>query len=208
MFVCAHRNAEVMSTPISDDPFDWFDQWYAEALEKVTPEPNAMVVATASDQGRLSSRVVLLKEWNRQGFVFYTNYQSKKGRDIEATGEAALNFYWRSMYRQIRIEGTAERVAAEVSDAYFATRPRGSKIGAWASAQSEPLDERETLLERAKHYEEKFAGKEIPRPEHWGGYRVVPRRFEFWQAQEDRLHDRWEFLPGDDEGWSRRRLNP
>lgn len=168
-----------------------------------------MVLSTVNQKGEPSSRVVLLKEHGRDGFVFYTNYRSRKGVEIDATGEAALNFYWRALDRQVRISGPAERVSPEASDAYFATRPRGSQIGAWASEQSDVLERRQTLVHRVREFEERFDGQDVPRPDHWGGFRVVPRRIEFWEAGAFRLHDRWEFrreAPTDD--WSLRRLNP
>ena len=192
-----------------DDPYKWFVDWYEAAEAAAIKEFNAMVLSTVSENGEPSSRVVLLKEHDRDGFVFYTNYRSRKGLELDATHEAALNFYWRSMDRQIRIAGPAERVAPEVSDAYFATRPRGSKIGAWASDQSDELERRQDLVHRVQQFEDKFEDQEVPRPEHWGGYRVTPRRIEFWEAGAFRLHDRWEFARDKpDADWTRRRLNP
>jgi pyridoxamine 5'-phosphate oxidase len=192
-----------------EDPYEWFVDWYTAAEDAGIKEFNAMVLSTVADTGQPSSRVVLLKDHGRDGYVFYTNYRSRKGEEIDATGEAALNFYWRSLDRQIRIAGACERVEPEVSDAYFATRPRGSKIGAWASDQSDELARRQDLVHRVEKFEERFDGQEVPRPDHWGGYRVIPRRIEFWEAGAFRLHDRWEFTRNSvDDEWARRRLNP
>jgi pyridoxamine 5'-phosphate oxidase len=192
-----------------EDPYEWFVDWYTAAEDAGIKEFNAMVLSTVADTGQPSSRVVLLKDHGRDGYVFYTNYRSRKGQEIDATGEAALNFYWRSLDRQIRIAGACERVEPEVSDAYFATRPRGSKIGAWASDQSDELARRQDLVHRVEKFEERFDGQEVPRPDHWGGYRVIPRRIEFWEAGAFRLHDRWEFTRNSvDDEWARRRLNP
>jgi pyridoxamine 5'-phosphate oxidase len=192
-----------------DDPYEWFVDWFSAAEDAGIKEFNAMVLSTVSERGEPSSRVVLLKDHGPDEYVFYTNYRSRKGVEIDATGQAALNFYWRSMDRQIRIAGPAERVDPEVSDGYFATRPRGSKIGAWASDQSEELDRRQTLVHRVEEFEERFEGQDVPRPDHWGGYKLMPLRIEFWEAGAFRLHDRWEFRRDHfDEGWSLRRLNP
>ena len=192
-----------------DSPLTWFDAWFSDASQTISPDPNAMTLATVNAEGRPSNRVVLLKEWDERGFVFYTNRRSRKGREIAATGVAALNFFWRDLGRQIRIEGDVEQVDDAESDAYFASRPRGSQIGAWASLQSDELNERQTLLDRTARMEERFDGEDVPRPPHWGGYRVVPLRIEFWAAGEFRLHDRWEWRRDDaDAEWSVRRLFP
>lgn len=198
-----------MPHALYDDPFEWFAHWFDEATQSVAPNPNAVGLATVSEQGRPSIRQVLLKSFDADGFVFYTNYESRKGRDLAANPNAALNFYWRKIDRQIRIEGVARKLSAEESDAYFATRPRGSQIGAWASRQSEPLSSRQSLAARVQRYEDKFGDDEVPRPDHWGGYRLVPLRFEFWEAEAYRLHDRWEFVRDDaDQQWQAAMLYP
>jgi len=195
-----------MPNPPFDDPLEWFDAWYSEASQTISPDPDAMTLATADETGRPSSRVVLLKGWDADGFVFYTNRQSRKGRELAANPFAALSFYWRELGRQIRIEGGVERISDDECDIYFASRPRGSQLGAWASMQSEPLDSFDTLLGRIAEFEGKF-GEAVPRPPYWGGYRVVPDRFEFWESGEFRLHRRWEFRRGAD-SWSPRSLYP
>lgn len=189
------------------DPFEWFDAWLEEAKAKGMADPNAMALSTVGADGMPSSRMVLLKERTPQGFIFYTNFESRKGGEL-GHGMACLLFYWRELSRQIRIEGTLVRVADEDSDLYFSTRPRLSQIGAWASMQSRPLESREHLLARVEELEAKFEGSEVPRPPHWGGTLLIPSRMEFWQAGEFRLHDRFEYLH-QAEGWSPpRRLYP
>ncbi len=190
-----------------DEPFAWFEVWYEAAMDLEIAYPNAMTLATVSAEGQPRARTVLLKSWDRDGFVFYTNYRSAKGEDLGAHPQASLQVYWRPFDRQFRLEGEVERLDPEESDAYFKSRPRGSQIGAWASNQSEPIDSRDELMDRYRHFEEKFAGEEVPRPRHWGGFRIVPTRFVFWRAGEHRLHDRWEFRAAD-EGWRRIRLCP
>lgn len=202
-----------------DDPFEWFERWFdladgegAASSAHPLKYPNAATLSTTSADGSPSSRVILLKQWDRRGFVFYTNYRSKKAQDLDENPRAAMLFYWRRLDRQIRIEGPCRRVDEETSDAYFASRPRASQIGAWASNQSSPIDSRDALLESYEHWESEFEGREVPRPDHWGGFRLSPRRMEFWRAGEARLHDRWEFVADDktleDGEWTRRRLNP
>ena len=190
-----------------DDPFEWFDVWWEAAGSLDIKYPNAMTVATADEGGQPHARTVLLKEWDRNGFVFYTNYRSTKGRDLSANPRAALQVYWRGLDRQFRLEGTVERLQKEASDAYCAGRPRGSQIGAWSSDQSQPIGSREELMGRYRQFEDRFEGEEVPRPPHWGGYRIVPGRFVFWRAGEFRLHDRWAF-EADGTDWQRQRLNP
>ncbi len=188
------------------DPFEQFGRWFAETLEAGFVEPNAMVLATATPDGRPSSRMVLLKEWDRSGFVFYTNTESRKGRELAANPHASLLFWWDRLHRQVRIEGTVERVPDAMADAYFATRPYGSRIGAWASNQSAPIPDRAFLEARVAELRQRYP-QEVPRPPYWGGYRVVPRWFEFWQGRPDRLHDRlaYELVDGT---WRRQRLSP
>jgi pyridoxamine 5'-phosphate oxidase len=190
------------------DPFEQFDRWYQPILREDLVETGAMTLATVDAQGRPVARIVGLRGHDRRGFVFYTNYQGRKARELEASGRAALLFYWDRFHRQVRIEGRVERVTAAESDAYFATRPRGSQIGAWASPQSETLADRRALEALCAEIERRHAGGQVPRPPHWGGYRVVPEYFEFWQGRDSRLHDRIVYTPGADGGWMRSRLAP
>jgi pyridoxamine 5'-phosphate oxidase len=189
------------------DPFDLFDRWYREAREAGIYLPEAMTLATATPDGRPSSRLVLLKRHDARGFVFYTNYESRKAEELERNPQAALTFHWPVLQRQVRIEGTAAKVAPEESDGYFRTRPRGSRIGAWASPQSSPIDGRTALMEQVAEIERRFEGEDVPRPAFWGGYRVAPETIEFWQGRANRLHDRFLFTQGDG-GWSVTRLAP
>lgn len=172
------------------DPFDLFDAWFAEACSKEPSEPDAMAVATATSDGRPSARMVLLKSHGPEGFTFYTHDGSRKGEEMAANPNVALLFHWKSLSRQVRIEGVAHRVADEIADAYFATRPREAQIGAWASDQSRPLKDRSVFEARFEEMVEKFAGMAVPRPRDWSGYRVVAERMEFWSARPHRLHER------------------
>lgn len=189
------------------DPFAQFDAWFREAREAEPSNSNAMTLATVSSAGRPSTRVVLLKDHDPQGFVFYTNFNSQKGQELLANPHASLCFYWKSLDRQIRIEGVARPVADEEADAYYASRPRGSQIGAWASEQSRSIASRELLEERVEELTKKYEGADIPRPPHWSGFRVVPDRIEFWTNRESRLHDREVFLR-DGAAWTALRLQP
>ena len=199
-----------MPETLYDDPYEWFAHWFDEADQAVEANPNAVALGTVAADGQPSIRQVLLKGWDRDGFVFYTNYRSPKARQLDQNPRAALNFYWRGLERQIRIEGLAQRLSAQESDAYFATRPRGSQIGAWASLQSHPLASRQILAAQVEEFEDKFHGQQVPRPDHWGGYRVDPLRFEFWEAEAYRLHDRWEFVRSstDTDQWQAQMLYP
>jgi pyridoxamine 5'-phosphate oxidase len=194
------------------DPFRQFEHWFSEAVEAQIPEPNAMTLATADAQGRPSARIVLLKGMGTDGFVFYTNFESRKGRELAARPHAALLFFWRELERQVRIEGSIAKVTDAESAAYFTTRPRPARIGAWASPQSEPIDGRAALEARVATIEQRFrdAGDAIPLPPHWGGYRLVPALFEFWQGRPSRLHDRIRYRRGPDESgpWTIDRLAP
>lgn len=173
------------------NPLAQFTQWFAEAkAEPSIKEPTAMTLATATADGAPSARIVLLKDFDAQGFVFYTNTHSRKGDELKTNPRAALTFYWMPLDKQVRIEGTAERVSEEEADTYFASRDRLRQAGAWASLQSQPLDQRGTLLSRTQEIEAKYKDQPIPRPPHWSGYRVVPHRIEFWQQIEGRLHVR------------------
>jgi pyridoxamine 5'-phosphate oxidase len=172
------------------DPLALFDEWLAEARASEPNDPEAMALATVGTNRLPSVRMVLLKGHGPDGFVFYTNEQSAKGEQLSANPRAALLFHWKSLRRQVRIEGTVERVASAEADAYFASRARDSQLGAWASDQSRPLDRRETFEQRFQDVKRRFDGQDVPRPPHWGGYRVVPARIEFWSDRPHRLHER------------------
>lgn len=175
---------------VLQDPFRRFAEIYAQVQKVVIPEPAAMVLATVSAEGRPSARVVLLKGFDDRGFVFFTNLESRKGRELQANSFAALCFHWPPLEQQVRIEGRVASVTDAEADAYFASRPRGAQIGAWASRQSQALTTREELEARVRSFEAKFAGSEVPRPPFWSGFRVIPERMEFWQSRASRLHDR------------------
>ncbi|MEC7623967.1 MAG: pyridoxamine 5'-phosphate oxidase [Pseudomonadota bacterium] len=193
----------------ASDPFMLFEVWYAEAKEAEPNDPNAMALATASEDGFPSVRMVLLKGHGTDGFVFYTNAESRKGEQIRANRRAALLFHWKSLRRQIRIEGPLEEVSEAESDTYFHSRPRVSQIGSAASDQSRPLPDRQVYLDRVHALEERYPEGDIPRPEHWTGFRLSPRRIEFWQDRQYRLHDRRLFSREDEtEAWSNTLLYP
>ena len=175
---------------LADDPVTMFRRWMRDTVAAGLHEPNAMVVSTVSAEGRPSSRMVLLKGVDERGFVFYTNYDSRKGRELASNPQAALLFPWHDLQRQVRVEGGVERVASEESMSYFAGRPHPSQLGAWASPQSEVVDSRDELDQRYAEVEERFGAGEVPLPPHWGGYRVVPEVVEFWQGRKGRMHDR------------------
>ncbi len=189
------------------DPFALFDEWFAEARESEINDPEAMALATADAAGRSSLRMVLLKGHGSDGFVFYTNEQSAKGAQLAANPHAALLFHWKSLRRQVRIEGPVERLGDADADGYFASRSRDSQLGAWASDQSRPLDSRATFERRFEEMQRRFGGAEVPRPPHWGGYRLVPDRMEFWQDRPHRLHERRLFTRAEG-GWSEGLLYP
>lgn len=193
---------------LSPDPFGQFDTWMREAIEAQLLEPNAMSLATVSDGGNPSLRVVLLKGFDERGFVFYTNYQSNKARDLAANPAVALLFAWLPLERQVSITGWAERISAAESLKYFLSRPRDSQIGAWASRQSEVITTRSILETKFAEMKAKFLNGEVPLPDHWGGYRVTPASFEFWQGRPDRLHDRFRYARQPDGSWSIARLMP
>ena len=191
------------------DPFEQFAEWFREAEAAVPVDPNSMVLSTVGSDGRPSSRVVLLKGFDAEGFVFYGNLESRKFRELRAHPWAALNFHWKPLERQVRIEGRVTQVPDQEADAYFATRPRGSQIGAWASRQSEPLPSRATLEAAVTDLDARYAGRDIPRPPHWSGFRLEPDRIEFWKAGSFRLHDRHVFRRASPGGpWSEEWLYP
>lgn len=189
-------------------PHRMFAAWLAEAEASEPNDPNAMALATADGEGRPSVRMVLLKGHDARGFVFYTNCGSRKADDLAANPHAALLFHWKSLRRQVRIEGKVSMASGAEADRYFASRSRDSRLGAWASDQSRPLSSREEFEQRLAEAERRFAGKEVPRPPHWGGYRLAPERFEFWTDRPHRLHERRLFTPDDDGGWTEGLLYP
>lgn len=191
----------------TDSPLALFDFWFAEARDSEPEDPNAMAVATANAEGRPSLRMVLLKAHDERGFVFYTNRQSRKGHDLAENAQVALLFHWKSLRRQVRIEGPVTAVSDAEADAYFATRARDSQLGAWASDQSRPLDSRATFEARFDAVKARYEGGAVPRPPHWSGYRVVPVRIEFWQDRAYRLHERRLFTRAGD-GWAEGLLYP
>jgi pyridoxamine 5'-phosphate oxidase len=192
---------------LNDEIIERFRTGFDQAVEAGVPEPTAMSLGTVGADGRPSVRVVLMKDYDADGFVFYTNTKSRKGDQLAANDAAALTFWWPKTEQQVLIEGRASPVSAEEADAYFASRPRGSRIGAWASKQSSELDDRQTLVDRVKALEAEYEDREIPRPPHWSGYRVDADRIEFWYGREYRLHERVLYTAGGD-GWEKRLLYP
>lgn len=190
------------------DPFALFDEWFAKAQASEPNDPNAMALATADSVGNPSVRMVLLKGHGADGFDFYTNEESKKGQDLNGNSSAAILFHWKTLRRQVRIEGEVKRVPDEDADAYFATRSRDSQLGAWASDQSRPLESREVFKARYEEMKARFENQSVPRPPHWGGFRLVPLIFEFWQDRPHRLHERRVFVGQNDGSWSEGLLYP
>ncbi len=195
-----------MDTPLAN-PFDQFTDWYDKAAKADIDKPNAMVLSTSDTDGQAFARVVLLSSYNENGFVFHTNYKSEKGKQIDANNKVSLLFWWDELGYQVRINGHAEKTLADDSDKYFSRRPHGSKIGAWASEQSSAISDRSVLDKNIEKYSEQFAENEVPRPPHWGGYRVIPDEFEFWVNRDDRLHDRFLFRKSN-HAWEWSRLAP
>ncbi|CCN17815.1 pyridoxamine 5'-phosphate oxidase [Bordetella bronchiseptica] len=187
-------------------PFQQFARWFDEAVAARVPEPNAMTLATVNAEGQPSARIVLIKGYDDAGFVFFTNYESRKGLDLDANPRASLLFFWQPLERQVRIEGVIEKVSAAESDEYFHSRPLGSRLGAWASRQSQPIT-RDELEAREREFRDRY-DEHPPRPPHWGGYRLKPNRFEFWQGRPSRLHDRLRYEPDGKQGWTIDRLSP
>lgn len=204
----SHERSGLERADLADDPIEQFARWLQEALEAGVLLPNAMTLATADERGRVSARTVLLKGVDPRGFQFFTNYRSNKGRDLTANPEGALAWHWIDLERQVSTSGPVARLSDEESDDYFATRPRGSKLAAWASRQSDEIGSRAELDARVAEVRRRFPD-EIPRPPHWGGYRLTPRYVEFWQARDDRLHDRFRYERAvSDAPWTIRRLSP
>ena len=198
----------LLETDVASNPFDQFNRWWDDAIKSELDEVNAMTLATASVTGMPSARIVLLKSVSADGFVFFTNYNSHKGKELLENPFGCLVFFWKELERQIRITGTIEKVSAAESDEYFYSRPVGSRIGAWASPQSSVIPSRETIETNIEKYEQEFAGTEIARPPHWGGYIVKPTLIEFWQGRPNRLHDRIQYTKQQEGSWKFVRLAP
>ena len=198
----------LLETDVAADPFTQFDHWWNYAVKSELNEINAMTLATASLTGIPAARIVLLKAVTDAGFMFFTNYNSQKGKELEENPHACLVFFWKELERQVRITGSVARVSSQESDEYFYSRPAGSRVGAWASPQSSVIESRETIEKNILQYEEQFSGIEIARPPHWGGYIVIPTVIEFWQGRPSRLHDRIQYSKLPDGSWKVERLAP
>jgi pyridoxamine 5'-phosphate oxidase len=203
-----YTRAGLSEADVDPDPIRQFGAWFEQALASEVPEPNAMTLATVGAGGRPSARIVLLKGFDAAGFVFHTNYDSRKGKELAANPFAALVFFWSELERQVRIEGKVERLAAAESDAYFQGRPLGSRLSAWASRQSEPVADRATLERELEEMSTKYEGRNVPRPPFWGGLRLQPDAIEFWQGGANRLHDRLRYRRVLPAGWRIERLSP
>lgn len=195
-------------TDAHPNPFEQFKIWFDQALFAQLPEPNAMTIATATTNGKPSARMVLLKDYDERGFVFYTNYESNKGQQLVENPWGAIAFWWAELERQVRIEGRVEKVSPAESEAYFHSRPKASQLGAWASNQSQVIDSREVLERRLQQLKEEYENKEVPRPPNWGGFRLIPTEIEFWQGRPSRLHDRLLYQRSEDGSWRIQRLSP
>lgn len=203
-----YRSASLNEEDVDQNPYLQFEKWFNEALKAKVVEPNAMTLATSQANGIPSARIVLLKEFTDEGFVFYTNYKSKKGNEIAESPYAALVFFWADLERQVRIEGVVERVSDDESAEYFKSRPRGSQLGALSSPQSKIITNRKFLEEKLEELTKKYEDKEIEKPDYWGGYRVIPNKIEFWQGRSNRLHDRILYVQEKDQTWKFERLAP
>ncbi len=199
---------DLTETEVDPNPFIQFKQWFEQALSAQLPEPNAMTIATATPDGKPSARMVLLKDFDERGFVFFTNYNSRKGQELAENPQAALVFWWAELERQVRIIGHVEQVSEAESDKYFYSRPENSRLGAWASRQSEAITSREVLEQNLQQLQHQYENQEIPRPSHWGGLRVIPTEIEFWQGRPSRLHDRLLYTRLDTQTWKIQRLSP
>jgi pyridoxamine 5'-phosphate oxidase len=200
--------AGLQKADLQSDPFLQFEQWFNVAIQSDLPEPNAMCLATVDGEGQPWQRMVLLKTFDRKGFVFFTNYESRKAHQIKDNNRVSILFPWHAMARQVKITGLAEKVSTAESLRYFLTRPRGSQLGAWASPQSKIITSRSLLDIKFNEIKEKFSHGEVPLPDYWGGYRISPTTFEFWQARESRLHDRFIYVSNDPQTWTIERLAP
>jgi len=203
----AHPEGGLFEENVNPDPFKQFSVWLEDALAAKLPQPLGMALATANLDGRPSVRMVLLRGVSERGFCFFTNYESRKATELQINPRAALVFYWAELDRQVRVEGTIERLSVEESDAYFQTRPRGSQLGAWASPQSQIIPNRELLERNLQELTAKYGSGQVPRPPHWGGYRLVPEAIEFWAGGDNRLHDRLRYTR-EGQGWTLQRLAP
>lgn len=203
-----YKLASLNEGDVAAHPLQQFTTWWDEAIKSEIDEVNAMTLATSTKDGLPSARIVLLKGYDERGFVFFTNYESDKGKELAANPHAALVFFWKELERQVRIEGMVEKISAEESDAYYQSRPAGSRIGAWASPQSKVISDRQVIEKNVLAYEEKFGTGFIPRPAHWGGYIVKPTSIEFWQGRSSRLHDRILYTVSNDGNWKKERLAP
>lgn len=200
---------DLSETEINPNPVIQFQKWFEQARAAQLPEPNAMTLATATPDGKPSARMVLLKDFDEQGFVLFTNYNSDKGQELAANPQAALVFWWAELERQVRIVGTVEKISPEQSDSYFEMRPPNSRLGAWASNQSQVIVDREVLEQQLQEFQRQYQNQEVPRPPHWGGYRVIPTEIEFWQGRPSRLHDRLLYTRcWDNSSWKIQRLSP
>lgn len=203
-----YKMQTLLEKDVDADPIVQFDKWWEEALRSNIDEVNAMTLATATTTGIPSARIVLLKEYNKEGFVFFTNYKSHKGNELLENAGACLVFFWKELERQVRIWGRADKIPAAASDAYFSSRPQESQLGAWASEQSSVITGREVIEERSIQYQQQFGNEPIPRPEWWGGYIVKPHSIEFWQGRPGRLHDRIQYSAEEKGAWKIERLAP